>query len=170
MRAGINVFASRGIFDVLEIDAGRRVKYIKDRTIVTFGTDFKVRAFYLNHDAVEPLGFIVWNKDEYLLFAPDTSHITQRFNVPFSIIAIECSYDKNILQKQVDAGDINEEVAKRLLTSHMEKQTAMRYLAKYCNLSKCREIHLLHMSGNNISKEQTRVEFEKKFFIETRIV
>jgi hypothetical protein len=61
-------------------------------------------------------------------------------------------------------------LAKRLLTSHMEKQNAMNYLQEFCDLSKCRQIHLLHCSGDNMDKEKVRIEFEKKFFIETKVV
>lgn len=107
---------------------------------------------------------------EHLFFATDTSHITQRVKIPFNIIALECSYDKDILQNRVDTNDINESLAKRLLTSHMEKQNTINYLDKFCNLSKCREIHLLHLSGDNIDKEQTRKEIEERFFRKTVIV
>ncbi|MCK5127221.1 MAG: hypothetical protein KAR42_13285, partial [candidate division Zixibacteria bacterium] len=106
----------------------------------------------------------------YMLFATDTAFIRQRFNTPFSIIAIECSYDKDVLQNRVESGDINETLAKRLLTSHMEKQVALKYLTDYCDLSKCREIHLLHLSRENIDKDKAKKDFERKLFIETKMI
>lgn len=169
MQAGIDVFTSEATFESQHLLRHRRAKVVKDKTVISFGTNFQVRVFSINHDAAEPLGFVIKCDNECLLFATDTSHINQRFKWPFNIIAIECSYDKDILMKRVEAGDINEEVAKRLLTSHMEKREAMRYLDQFCNLSKCREIHLLHMSGDNIDKAQAKKDFEKKFLIETRI-
>jgi len=170
MSAGIDIFASKETFESQGLLEHRRAKVIKDKTIITLGADFKVRAFGTNHDFKGSLGFVVKCDDEYLFFATDTSYITQQFKVPFSIVAIECGYDKNILQKRVDTGDTHETVAKRLLTSHLEKQEAMRYLDEFCDLSKCREIHLLHMSGDNIDKAQAKKDFEKRFFIETRMV
>ena len=89
---------------------------------------------------------------------------------PFEIIAIECSYSKDILNKLVKSGEINEVVAKRLLTSHLEKDNTMKYLREFCDLAKCREIHLLHLSGLNIDKETTRREFYEEFFIKTILV
>ena len=166
--AGIDVYASAGTWTSLGIYNERRTKFIKDKDLIRL-KDFRVYAFALNHDAVEPLGFIIRDKDEYLLFAPDTSYITQRFKIPFSIIAIECSFDKDILHRRVCNSDVNEELAKRLLTSHLEKSETMRYIEKFCDKSKCREIHLLHMSDGNIDKEQTRKEFEKRFFVTTII-
>jgi phosphoribosyl 1,2-cyclic phosphodiesterase len=172
IRSGIPVFASQGTFEGACDDfcEGRLTIIIKDKAVVAFGKDFKVRAFSTFHDAAEPLGFVIKADDEYLLFATDTSHIRQRFGMPINIIAIECSYDKAILNKRVESGDINEEVAKRLLTSHTEKQEAMRYIRKFCDISKCREIHLLHCSRDNLNIEQTKTEFANKFFIEVKIV
>lgn len=169
MKAGIDVFASAGTFGTQWI-SGRRTKIIKDKDVIEFGADFRVRAFATNHDAAEPLGFVVRTPDEYLLFASDTSHITQRFKIPFSIIAIECSYNKEYLAKKVDLKEVNETFAKRLLTSHMEEKEAMRYLAEFCDLSKCKEIHLLHMSADTINKERVKKEFESKLFIETKVI
>ncbi len=167
MKAGIPVFASAGTFEALGI-RGRKAITIPEKVGIT-SKAFDIYAFLLNHDASEPFGFIIRevNTNEYLLFVPDSSHIKQRFNLPFTIIALECSYDKDVLQQRVDTGDINEELAKRLLTSHMEKSVTIRYLEKFCDLSKCREIHLLHMSGDNIDKRQTAKEVEQRFFIKT---
>ena len=88
----------------------------------------------------------------------------------FSIIALECSYDPYLLADRVRNGTINETLAKRLLDSHMSKDETKRYLANCCNLSKCKEIHLLHMSGDNIIKANARREFKDLFMIETRTV
>lgn len=170
MSAGINVYGSLGTLDSLGHDGyNRRINHIADKTIVRLN-GFDVLAFGVHHDCNEPLGFVIRSDDEYMLFCTDTSHISQRFTYPFSIIAIECSYDINILQDRVDRQDINETLAKRLLTSHMEKLATMRYLSEFCNLSKCREIHLLHMSSDNIEKEQTRKEFARRFFIDTHTI
>ena len=146
---------------------GRRLKITENNTLLRLKS-FEVFCFSTNHDCKGSLGFIVREKEtnEFLLFATDTSHITQQFKHPFSIIALECSYDKDILQERVDSGDINETLAKRLLSSHMEKNVTMRYLAEFCDLSKCREIHLLHMSRDNIDIEKTKRDFEKCFFVE----
>lgn len=181
LKAGIDVNCSHGTFEALGLDGERRVGVVADKTLLRFN-DFEVYCFNVNHDAAEPIGFVVREKatNEYLLFATDTSHINQQFKYPFSIIAIECSYDKAILQERVKTGSeklkamglppINETLAKRLLTSHMEKTNTINYINEFCDLSRCREIHLLHLSGDNLNKKQCKIDFEKKFFIETRSV
>ncbi len=166
MVAGIDVYASAGTFEAVGVNGERRARRIPVRTLTEIG-GFQVVAYPAHHDAAEPLFFIIGYDGEYTLFATDTSHLTQRFDMPFTTIAIECAYDKEILQERVDTGDINESLAKRLLTSHMEKRNCIRYLSECCDLSQCEQIHLLHMSGDNIDKEQTRLEIQKRFFIET---
>lgn len=168
MRAGINVYASAGTFGVID---SRRALVVMGKVCFDVGNSFEVISFPIIHDAADPHGYIVHEIDteEYLFFVPDSSHIKQRFNIKFSIIAIDCSYDLKILEHRVDTQDINEALAKRLLMSHMEKQVAMKYLAEFCDLSKCRQINLLHMSSDNIDKQATKKDFEKMFFIETVI-
>lgn len=199
IKAGIDVYLTGGtmrkmkdvFFDICHM---RRVRSIKDCDLIRFDS-FQVFVFGTNHDASEPVGFVIREKtgiyehragcrydrpvDEFLLFATDTSHITQKFNVKFDIIAIECSYEKELLERRLYGNEaelkkegltkINESLAKRLLTSHMEKANTMTYLADFCDLSKCRELHLLHLSGDSIDKKQTQKDFENRFFIETKI-
>jgi len=171
MKAGIDVYSSAGTFDFLDVKEKRRAISIESYVYYKVSKTFLAFPFNIIHDAKEPFGYIVHDKidGDWLLFVPDSGFIKQRFNIKFSIIAIECSYDMNILQQRVDTQDINESLAKRLLESHAEKQTTMRYLDEFCDLSKCREIHLLHMSAGNIDKQETKKEFEQRFFIETII-
>ena len=173
LKAGIDVYASPGTWRMLEAKNHRRAVILGERetwyTPVNGNGDFQFMPFQTHHDAEDPLGFVVKCNREHLLFATDTSHITQRFNVAFDIIAIECSYDRAILQERVDTGTINESLAKRLLTSHLERKETLRYLKEFCDLSKCREIHLLHMSSDNIDAESARKEIENELFIKTII-
>lgn len=169
MKAGIDIFASQETIEAMDTECWRRMNLLKANEYINIW-DFHTLPYNAHHDADGTLYFVIGCDDQYMLFAPDTSLIKQRFNIPFSVIAIECSYDYAILQNRIDTNDINEELAERLLTSHMEKQTTMRYLAKFCDLSKCTEIHLLHMSRDNIDAEQTRKEFESRFFIKTIVV
>ena len=167
-RAGIDVYASAGTFEALNVARWRRTKIVADQVMVTIGP-FEVLAFSVVHDAAEPLGYVVWEPatNEYLLFATDTCLLTQWFMYPFSYIAIGCSYDQEVLQDRVKSGDINETLAKRLLFSHSSVQWVKDYLRNYCDLSECRGIHLLQMSGDNLDKDAVRAEIEKEFFVKT---
>lgn len=169
MKAGIDIYASEETYKLRDIKLNNRTHIIKQYQSAQIEDTFEVIPFALQHDCEGSLGFVIKADNVYLLFAPDTAFIKQKFKFPFSIIMLECSYDNYMLQLRVDTEDINESLAKRLLNSHMEKTVAMDYIAKYCDLSKCRELHLLHMSNDNIDKELTRAEFEQRFFIKTII-
>ena len=168
MQAGIDVYTSRGTIATLGIECERRVSPVEPGKAF-FLDGFTVYPFQTHHDAVCPLGFLVSDTDasRSLLFATDTSHITQRFTVPFNVVALEASYDRHILQERVDADAVDETLAKRLLGSHMEWRVTERYLAQFCDLSRCEQIHLLHLSADNIDKEKVRRHIEGRFFIET---
>ncbi len=185
MRAGIDVYSSDGTLDAIEesLSLSRRAKVVKDgpfvETIQQIG-NFFVFPYSIIHDAAEPLGYVIHADDDWLLFCPDSGFIKQRFTIAFTIIAIECSYDIKILQHRVDTGDINEVLAKRIIKNHTRKSAVISYLEDYieddngkmvkiCDISKCREIHLLHTSGDNLDRPATKKEFEKRFFIETII-
>lgn len=167
--AGIEIYGSEETLFYCGVTGNRRVNIVTPKVIYCVG-DFRIQAFDSKHDAAGPLLYIIQVDGECMLFATDTAYIRQRFNIKFSIIAIECSYDIKILQERVDTQTINETVAKRLLSSHMEKQNTIKYLAEFCDLSRCRQIHLLHMSGDNLDKKATRKEVQKRFFIETKII
>jgi len=168
--AGIDIYTSAGTLSALGITEDcphyRRAKAIANNTLIKLPS-FQVFAFDTNHDAKQPLGFVIReiSTGEFMLFATDTSYIEQRFAYPFSIIALECSYSKDILEQRVAAKTIDEELAKRLLTSHLEKGRTMQYISDFCDLSKCRQVHLLHLSAENIDKQQTINDFESKFFL-----
>lgn len=166
-KAGIEVYASQGTIDCIRTNS-RKTTVVDNTTLIRLPS-FEVLCFDVNHDAAEPLGFVVREKatKEFLLFATDTSHLSQRFKYRFNIVAIECSYEAEVLKRRVESGDIHEAVAKRLLTSHMEKDNCFRYLDEFCDLSACREIHLLHMSGDNMDRERVRAECEDRFFVPT---
>ena len=169
IEAGINVYSGFDTLKALGLAEHRRTIRLIHSEITTIDACFAIQPFNIEHDAVEPLGFIIYEigTKESLLFAIDTSHIKYRFEIPLRIVALECSYERERLKDRVAQGEIPEVVARRLLDSHMEKHATMSYIENRCDLSKCSEIHLLHLSGDNLVKERTRREFEQKFFVKT---
>ncbi len=169
IKAGIPLYTSAGTAEALNL-SGRRVNTVEAMAEFYAGP-FRVIPFNVIHDCKQPFGYIIHCDSEWLLFATDTAYLKQQFCMQFRIIAIECSYDKDVLSANVESGEVNESLAKRLLDSHMEKSVTERYLNDFCNLSKCQELHLLHLSGRNIGdKELVRDEFSRKFMLKTVIV
>jgi len=172
IRAGIDVYSGMGTLKALDIDWCRHTNPIHSKHAFRIGDTFNVFPFAIDHDAKEPLGFVISTPfvcDQTLLFATDTRSIKPKFALAFDIIAICCGYDGAVLRQREADGTIDPSLAKRLLVSHLEKQVALDYIDKFCNLSKCTEIFLLHMSKSNIDAEKTRQEFESNFFVKTVI-
>lgn len=120
---------------------------------------FSVFPFPVMHD-VPNSGFIIKQGNESLFFAVDCSNIEYEFGLPFTYIAIGCSYDIEVLKKRQREKKINRHLAERLLKAHMSKSNVIKYLTEKCDLSRCKAIYLIHMSRDNIERENTRLKVQ----------
>ena len=171
MLSGIDCYASKETWQGLELDSSRRKFRILDGVLYERGA-FKFRAYPSNHDVPGSLLFVIKADSEFLLFVTDSAWVSQKFPMPFNIIAIECSYDPDILREREENKEIDGALAKRLLTSHMSKYETMRYIKEDCDLEHCREINLLHLSSGNMggTAAEIKAEFEDEFMIDVRTV
>ena len=112
---------------------------------------FAIEPFKLHHN-VECHGFHIRHKDVgNLVFATDTRYIEYRFkNINHWLI--ECNYSKEILDKRVEDG-FNPSLADRIVDDHMSLDTC-KELFKANDLSKTRNIVLLHLSDGNSDAKQ----------------
>lgn len=170
LKAGIPVYASEPTLTALGVQDHHNAHFLSAGCPEFIGRT-SVYAFPTEHDCDGSLGFIVRDNDtkESLLFATDTAMIKHLFAYPFDIIVIECSYHPDILQKRVDEKTIDESLAKRLLDSHMSFDITLSYL-KRCNLSRCKEIHIIHCSKENLDMERARKQIEEELFIPVRTI
>lgn len=139
LRDGIDVYTGYGT--ALTFKNGELATIIESGEQFRIG-GFEVLAFEVFHDAAEPLGFLVRCGGETLFFATDTVNLNV-FADEVTIYALECNYDMDILERNEH---IVEKVKERTKRSHMEVKRLMRYIGK-CDLSKCRNIYLLHLSA-----------------------
>ena len=174
LKAGIPVYGSLGTLDACGVFGERNARPVVAFEPVKIGKSFAIKPYNAVHDAIEPYYYLireqVGDKSEVMLFVTDTNNILQKFGIKFKIIAIECSYDYEIVEKLVEGGGVNQRLGVRLMESHMAKDNCLKYLMAKCDLGKCEEVHLLHLSGGNIDKEKTRAEFEKELMVSVKIV
>ncbi len=156
LRAGVYVYASPGTIGALGL-SGHRLRPIKAMETVRIGT-WIVKAFETQHDAQEPLGFLLKSNvtGERLLYATDTYYIRYRFP-RLNYIMVECNYAMDILEENVRRGSVPEVLKKRLLTSHFSLENVKEFL-KANDLSKVQEIHLLHLSDGNSDADRFKRE------------
>ena len=168
--SGIPTYTSQETIDHTGCDS-RVTTAIRNHDLINLDT-FQVYVFDTLHDCPGSVAFVVLDKSskEYLLFVTDSKCVVPRFKQAFSIICLEASYCGETLARKVEAGTIPEALAKRLLTSHQEINTAKEYLRNSCNLSKCHQLHLLHLSSTNTNKDIVRKEFADEFLIETIVI
>jgi len=146
MKAGVTCCMSQGTAEALEV-TGHRLQLLRARTQVRIGT-WTVLPFETQHDAAEPLGFLLANQaGEKLLFATDSYYVKYRFQ-GLTHVMLECNYADDILAANVAAGAVPAGLKDRLLQSHFSLANVKEFL-KANDLSRVEEIWLLHLSDGN---------------------
>ncbi|URZ06444.1 MBL fold metallo-hydrolase [Clostridium felsineum] len=154
----IDVYSSKGTLKAMNIK-NYRAKIIESEEQFFIG-DFTVLPFETEHDAVESLGFLIQNSDlGKLLFITDSYYCKYNFS-GLNHILIECNYSKSILDKNIKNGFIHPTLANRLLKSHFSLDHVKEFL-KANDLSKCRDIVLVHLSNNNSNAAEFKEEIER---------
>ena len=157
MKAGIDCYMSQGTAEALGI-SGHRLHIIKAKQQFRIGT-WTILPFETQHDAAEPLGFLLANQaGEKLLYATDTYFIRYRFQ-GLTHIAVECNYSLDILKRNVEAGAVPKELKSRILKSHFSLENVKKFLMAN-DLSKVQEIWLLHLSDGNSDAERFKHEIQ----------
>ena len=158
LKSGIEVYASMGTIQATNIFYRRALNY-KAGEQFEIGT-WTILPFDTQHDAAEPLGFLLANQaGEKLLFATDTFYIKYRFQ-GLTHIMIECNYAADILKANVDAGKLPESMKNRLLKSHFSLENVKEFL-RANDLSTVQEIWLIHLSDGNSDAERFKREVQE---------
>lgn len=145
-KAGVNVYVSAGTAAARGL-SGHRIKVIEPKRQFDIGT-WTIMPFDVEHDAEQPLGFLLANRDgEKLVFITDSYYCRYTFS-GLTHIAVECNYSLNLLDENIAAGRVHPAMRPRLLRSHFSLENVLDFL-KANDMSKVQEIHLLHLSDNN---------------------
>lgn len=157
MKAGIDCYMSQGTAEALGL-SGHRLHLVKSLQQFRLG-NWAALPFRTQHDAKEPLGFLLANNaGDKLLCATDTYYLKYKFR-GLTHIMIECNYALDILQKNVAAGMVPAAVKDRVLRSHFSLEHVKDFL-RANDLSEVREIWLLHLSDGNSDAERFKREIQ----------
>ena len=156
-KAGIDCYMSAGTMEALGL-TGHRIHELWPRVQTQIGT-WTVLPFETQHDAAEPLGYLLASGQEKLLFATDTYYIRYKFN-ELTHIMVECNYAADILEENVEAERIPAALKQRLLQSHFSLANVKEFL-RANDLSKVEEIHLLHLSDGNSDEARFKREIQE---------
>ena len=145
LSSGIPVYLSQGTARALELPE----KLLDLATEMAAGEQFTVGTidimpFSTFHDAQEPLGFVMQSQVDGDIFAFATDTVNLPYNFPgVNILAVEANFQQDILDR---SERMPEKTKKRVSNTHMEIDKLVQCLRRM-DLSRCREIYLLHLSS-----------------------
>lgn len=147
------VIASQGTFESMHLNPNYHEHEIAESLVPLKVGDWTVIPFAVEHDAAEPLGFMVENKlHERLLYVTDTYYVKWHFS-HLSYLMVEMNYDEEIAADRVAVGAGNSHVVERNYTSHFEIKNSLDFIKS--NLSpELKWVMLLHLSDSNSDESE----------------
>lgn len=122
---------------------------------------WQIMAFDTEHDADEPLGFLIrdLSTGETVVYATDTYYIKYRFpDVNYWII--ECNYIERLLNEQITNDELEQPLRVRLAQSHMSLERLIE-LFKANDLSNTRAVVAVHLSDKRSDEAIIKRELSK---------
>lgn len=156
--AGIPICSSSGTLKEMKI---KNVDGLKSGYWYKYG-GFTITPFKVQHDCVEPYGFLIRHDDMgTMLFATDSEYIRYDFSkLKIDHIAIECNYSDEIIDNRLSGQDINKNLADRVKSTHMELETCKEFIKKN-NSPLLKNVVLLHLSDGNSDSRFFKKEVQK---------
>ncbi|MDR1692842.1 MAG: MBL fold metallo-hydrolase [Oscillospiraceae bacterium] len=146
-RAGIDCYMTRGTADAKGV-SGHRIHPVTAGRAFTAGR-FTAYPFQTEHDAAEPVGFLLSYEPtgERLLYATDTFFLRYAFK-GVHYFMVECNYCKGIASTRYLNGELAKPLYDRLLASHFSLDHLKDFF-RACDLTAARQIILVHLSDGN---------------------
>jgi len=149
LRAGVDLYATQGTIDALEL-TGHRLRPIRAHERFRVGT-WTIHPFDTRHDALEPVGFVLASGHARALYLTDTAYCPYRF-AGLTHVLIEANWSRELLDRNVREGVIDETLAARIRRNHMSLERLLDML-RANDLSRVEAIWLLHLSDQNSDEE-----------------
>lgn len=137
---------------------GYNIKHYTPHEAFNVGA-FKILPVTAIHDA-PCCYFVIYSIEtkEQVLFATDTSQIPKNaYNTHYALI--ECNYQLELINEEVDRGRLNSAGRNRIIRSHLGLDTAIKILQSL-NPATLQEIHVLHLSGRHADKAHVKSAIE----------
>jgi phosphoribosyl 1,2-cyclic phosphodiesterase len=157
-KAGIDCYMSPETAEAIGISS-HRIKTVRALEQFKVGT-WTILPFDVVHDTPGSLGFLMASKSGgKVLYLTDTAYCRYRFS-GLTHILIEANYSLDILRENVTNGTVPVELKNRLLRTHFSLENVKGFL-RANDLSKVREIHLLHLSDGNSDAARFKREIQQ---------
>jgi phosphoribosyl 1,2-cyclic phosphodiesterase len=157
-KAGLEIYASQDTFDKLVSVPVHRANAIEANKTFSIGS-WKVLPFATVHDVPGALAFYMVNQEgEAFLYLTDSAYSPVTFK-DLVVCAVECNFDPELLEDSILNGP-SPALGRRIRRSHMSLDVLINLL-KSNDLSKCRQIFLLHLSARNSDEAKMLAEVQK---------
>lgn len=156
IKAGVDCYMSEQTAQEIGA-AGHCVHAVSALQQFTIGS-WTILPFDAVHDAY-CLGFLLASGDERLLYLTDSAFCRYRFE-GLTHLMIEANYSADILRANVESGVIDPALRYRILRNHMSLER-VKDMLKANDLSRVREVHLLHLSSDNSDAARFKAEVER---------
>src|SRR4030042_1166216 len=156
LKAGVDCYMLLETARELEVANHHRV-YFEGNIGLWIISSWIVQPFPAVHD-VPCLGFLFVSGDDRLLYLTDSAYSTYRFP-GLTHIMVGCNYDLDTLNANIDSGRVDRAAKSRLMHSHASLETVKEMLRSN-DLSKLKEVYLLHLSDRNSDAEKFKVAIQ----------
>jgi phosphoribosyl 1,2-cyclic phosphodiesterase len=159
---GIPLMALDKTFSKMKIPCELRYAILKNGRSKEI-SDFKINSFDASHD-IDTLGFIIESGSEKVFFLTDSFKLIWNLRSwQFTCVMIEANYCEELIKSKSESF-----INRRRLKSHMSIQTAILTLGNM-DLSKCKNIVLLHLSDGLSNEKEFKEKVEMLFGIPVTI-
>lgn len=159
LKSGVDCWMSFLTSEALGVVGHHRVQPLLEGVRMVTPGHWNIIPFPLDHDAADPYGFFIGHDEERLLFVADTGYVKDRFS-GITIAAIECNNIAEILNRNIQESNIPAIIGKRVRRNHMNLENLITML-KANDLSRCREVWLLHLSDGNSDEARMKKEIQE---------
>lgn len=138
------IYMTRGTAEALELPDSLMELAVEIRAGEQFTVgSIDILPFETFHDAAEPVGFCMQSRvdGDILVYAIDTVNLPYAFP-GVGVLAVEANFEQAVLDR---CQRMPEKTRHRVANTHMEIDVLCGILRRM-DLSRCREIHLLHLS------------------------
>lgn len=155
-KRGQRIYSSSGTFEAITDGSmywNIAINPVKPGETYNIGS-YTVKPFKVKHDAREPLGYLIAHSENKICFITDASACGARTK-GVNTFLIECNYDIDSLNQS----DIAESLRARIYNAHFSLGACKDFLKKQ-NLSACKQIVIIHASGDRLEKDKVVTELQ----------
>ena len=145
---GVDVCMTTGTAEALKLKPHHRLLPMTPEWDKFFlKNDIRIENFHVKHDAAEPCGFIIQDKDDRVLYLTDAGEVPP-LKGQFTKILIEANHSEVDISERLKDGTLDISQCRRITQTHLSIEKTLDFLES-ANLSKVKEIHLIHLSSRH---------------------